>query len=305
MDYLNFATRAGDRHERSRQWRAITRAPHAELDDDREASIRGTDLGEVRICAVAMGAHRIEADRSCNGTDESVAKFLFQEEGVSRVEQDGRMVTLAAGQWCAIDKRRSFCMEAAGEGRQLALVLPSRRVAGWHDAAQPLGAPQSFLRGAGQVLYASIASAVHAAATLGRRDRARLGDALTGLLNVAWDADPTHETARTSNGRRAAVVEFVERNLANPELDVARIADALGYSKRSLHKLFADDTTTVSRMIWERRLEHCRLALLDPALARHSITEIAHHWGFSDSQHFSRAFKARFGASPRQFRNAH
>jgi len=305
LDYLNFATRAGDRHERSRQWRAVTRAVHAELDDDREASIRGGDLGELRICAVALGAHRVEADQRGAVGDESLAKFLFQEEGSSCIEQGGRSVTLAAGQWFAIDKQRPFCIQASGTGRQLALVLPARRVAGWNTAALAFAAPRSFLRGAGQVLHASIATAVVAAAGLGRRDRARLGEALAGLLNVAWDADPTAETVRTSGGRRAGVIDYVERNLADPDLDVARIAKALGYSKRSLHKLFVGDATTVSRLIWERRLEHCRLALLDPALARRSITEIAHHWGFSDSQHFSRAFKARFGASPRQFRNAH
>jgi len=305
LDYLNFATRAGDRHERSRQWRSVTRAPHAELDDDREASIRGGDLGDLRICAVALGAHRIEADQRGSAGDAPLAKFLFQEEGNSRIEQDGRTITLATGQWCAIDKRRPFCLAASGSGRQLALVLPAQRVVGWNMAGQPLTAPQSFLRGAGQILHSSIAAAVHAAAGLGRRDRARLGEALAGLLNFAWDADPAVETLRTSGGRRASVVDYVERNLADPGLDVGRIAAALGYSKRSLHKLFVGDTTTVSRLIWERRLEHCRLALLDPALARRSITEIAHHWGFSDSQHFSRAFKARFGASPRQFRNAH
>lgn len=305
MDYLNFATRAGDRHERSRQWRAVTRAPHAELDDDCEASIRGGDLGELRVCAVALGAHRVEADLRCDAGDTPLAKFLFQEEGSSRIEQDGRTIVLAAGQWCAIDKRRAFCLEASGAGRQVAVVLPSRRVVGWNLAGQALAAPQSFLRGAGYVLHSSISAAVQAAAGLGRRDRARLGDALAGLLNMAWDADPALESVRTSGGRRATVVDYVERNLADPDLDVGHIAAALGYSKRSLHKLFVGDATTVSRLIWERRLEHCRLALLDPALERRSITEIAHHWGFSDSQHFSRAFKARFGASPRQFRNAH
>ena len=305
MDYLNFATRAGDRHERSRQWRAVTRAVHAELDDDREASIRGGDLGALRICAVALGAHRVEADQRGSAGDEPLAKFLFQEEGSSCIEQDGRSVALAAGQWLAIDKRRPFCMQASSAGRQLALVLPARRVIGWNAAGPALAGPQSFLRGAGQVLHSAIATAVVAAAVLGRRDRARLGEALAGLLNVAWDADPAAATMRTSGGRRAGVIDYIERNLADPDLDVARVAAALGYSRRSLHKLFVGDTTTVSRLIWERRLEHCRLALLDPALARRSITEIAHFWGFSDSQHFSRAFRARFGASPRQFRNTH
>jgi len=33
-----------------------------------------------------------------------------------------------------------------------------------------------------------------------------------------------------------------------------------------------------------------------------TITEIAFFWGFSDSAHFSRSFRRRFGISPRIFR---
>lgn len=61
MDYLSFATKAATRQERSAQWRNITQAPHAELGDDQEASIRGCDLGDLRICAVSMGEHQIDS----------------------------------------------------------------------------------------------------------------------------------------------------------------------------------------------------------------------------------------------------
>lgn len=62
---------------------------------------------------------------------------------------------------------------------------------------------------------------------------------------------------------------------------------------------------TVVRVIWDRRLERCREEIADPAMALRSITEIAHDWAFSDSQHFSRAFKQRFGMTPREYRNLH
>jgi len=305
MDYLSFATRAANRRERSDQWRAITRAPHAELGDDREASIRGCDLGEIRLCSVALGEHRLESARGDYGAEENgLVKFLFLEEGECLVEQDGRSVTLGAGQWCAIDKTLPFSTAAPRSTRQLALALPKRRLAGWQGGIrQALVMPHGFLHGAGNVLHESAAAAINAATVLGRRDRARLGDALVHMLNMAWQADPEVAGARTRRARRHAVMDYVERNLVDPDLDISRIAQALGYSKRTLHKLFADDSTTLSRLIWNRRLEHCRQQLLDPAQARRSITEIAHSWGFSDSQHFSRAFKTRFGASPRDFRN--
>ena len=78
MNYLNFSTKAASRQERSAQWQMITRAPSAELGDDREASIRGCDLGELRLASVAMGEHRLENDRAVLADPENgLVKFLF------------------------------------------------------------------------------------------------------------------------------------------------------------------------------------------------------------------------------------
>ena len=45
-----------------------------------------------------------------------------------------------------------------------------------------------------------------------------------------------------------------------------------------------------------------RADLEDPRQRARSITEIALRWGFNDSAHFSRTFRARFGLSPRAVR---
>ena len=39
-------------------------------------------------------------------------------------------------------------------------------------------------------------------------------------------------------------------------------------------------------------------------VSTHLISSIAHRWGFSDSSHFSRTFKAHYGSSPRDYRHA-
>ncbi|WP_422369675.1 helix-turn-helix domain-containing protein [Pelagibius sp.] len=75
-------------------------------------------------------------------------------------------------------------------------------------------------------------------------------------------------------------------------------------SPRYLQSLFSIEGVSPSRWIWTRRLERCREDLEDPKLAKTSITTISYGWGFNDSTHFSRAFKKRFGQSPRDFRRA-
>jgi transcriptional regulator GlxA family with amidase domain len=58
----------------------------------------------------------------------------------------------------------------------------------------------------------------------------------------------------------------------------------------------------VARWVRERRLENCRRDLGDPALADLSVIAIAGHRGFDDAAHFSKIFKATYGAPPGQYR---
>ena len=304
MQFLSFATKATDRRERTRQWQAATRTTHVALEDDSEASIRGCDLGHLRLCAVTLGRHRVEYPRGAEQPGDGLIKFLLQEEGICSVEQDTGCVTLQTGQWCAIDKARPFAIQSSGPIRQFALVLPRHRIVALDGQGNRAQRPMNFLRGAGQVLHASAMSALATATSLGRADRIRLGEALIGLVNVAWHADPTLEKPTGKKGRRTAIFNYIEENLVDPDLNVAKIAADLGLAKRTLYKLFAEEPITISRLIWDRRLEHCRRALLDPQLEKASITEIALDRGFKDSQHFSRAFKQRFGLCPRDYRAA-
>ena len=66
--------------------------------------------------------------------------------------------------------------------------------------------------------------------------------------------------------------------------------------------LFASSGTTVSRFILDKRLELCREALENSALSDYNITQIAFSYGFNDAAHFSRKFKERYGASPKDYR---
>ena len=50
-----------------------------------------------------------------------------------------------------------------------------------------------------------------------------------------------------------------------------------------------------------RRLARAREELTETA---QPVSVIAHRWGFSDTSHFSRSFKAHYGSSPTDYRNA-
>lgn len=105
-------------------------------------------------------------------------------------------------------------------------------------------------------------------------------------------------TPRASKSHLRYVQKYILENLQDPELSVQKIADGNGISVRYVHTLFAALGCSVSRWIMDRRLERCRDALVSRSDARCIVKDVAFQWGFSDTAHFSRVFKKKFGFTP-------
>jgi AraC-like DNA-binding protein len=58
----------------------------------------------------------------------------------------------------------------------------------------------------------------------------------------------------------------------------------------------------VAGLIRQRRLERCRRDLLDPSLEDVPVSAIAARRGLTSAAHFSRVFRAAYGASPVEYR---
>jgi len=299
-----FTTRAATRLERSRQWCARTQAHHVEFNDDREASLRGGEFGTLRLCIVSMGRHRVVQSPQSAQMLPPTLKVLLQEEGAAIIRQGDRAHRLEAGEWCALRKDVPFELEAPDHARQLAITVPCELLSDPGHDAEWWRKGRTFLRGPAQVLHACASAAIMTASHLDPAQRRQIGRQLADLLQMTIAASEIDPLPDLREERRRAILSFIDRHLDDPELSVARIARAFGLSTRSVHKLFEGEAHTVARAIWDKRLERCRDEMVDPSLAGRSITEIAHLWGFSDSQHFSRAFKQRFGLPPRLYREA-
>ncbi|NBC37432.1 helix-turn-helix domain-containing protein [Novosphingobium sp. FSY-8] len=297
-----FTTRAATRRERSRQWSALTRAPLVEFTDDREASMRGGTFGPAMLCLVSMGSHRVEQRHNAREHAPAALKFLFQEDGCTTVHQAGHTQTLQPGQWCAVRKDMDFVLDAPRHSRQLTLTLPCSVLSRPDHPVEWWRMSRPFTRGLAHVLHATSSAAIHAGGVLVEAERAQIGSHVVQQADMLIRAVLADDLRDQREERRAEVMAYIDRHLADFDLGVESIARAFGFSKRTIHKLFEGEAQTVARLIWDRRLEACRSDMTDPALAGRSLTEIAHMWAFADSQHFSRAFKARFGQTPREYR---
>jgi AraC-like DNA-binding protein len=94
------------------------------------------------------------------------------------------------------------------------------------------------------------------------------------------------------------VLNYIDRNLANPDLSPGDTAEHLRVSVRYIHKLFAHSGTTFSAYVTAERLERIRWDLIAASGRRPPISALAFRWGFSDLSTFNRAFKTRFGCTP-------
>lgn len=121
------------------------------------------------------------------------------------------------------------------------------------------------------------------------------------------DQAPAKSLGGAAGGRAALlerVFQSIEMRLSDPDLSIHQIASEHGISSRYLQKLFETHGESFSQYVKLRRLERCRLDLGSPLHAQRTISEILFQWGFNDSATFSRAFRDRYGVSPREYRKA-
>jgi AraC-like DNA-binding protein len=99
-----------------------------------------------------------------------------------------------------------------------------------------------------------------------------------------------------------AMLDEVQRSLGDPNLSPSNVAERVGISTRYLHQLFAERGPSFGRWVLAQRLERCHRDLSDPARSHLTVSDLAHRHGFRDPSYFARAFRARNGYSPREFR---
>jgi AraC family transcriptional regulator, positive regulator of tynA and feaB len=101
---------------------------------------------------------------------------------------------------------------------------------------------------------------------------------------------------------RASIERYIDRHLLDGAVTPAAIAAAHWVSIRTVNRVFSATGQTVGEVVRARRLARARADVTD---SDQPISAIAHRWGFSDTSHFSRTFKAHYGHSPTDYRNTY
>lgn len=259
--------------------------------------------GSPRFTLVNSTAQITERTPALVRTDRSEYLLLsFMRVGRWYLEQDDRRTELLPGQFAIYDSTRPYRLHADGPFEQMVFRMPralmecrmprlSHMTARAYDSGSGPGALVAgfvnLLAGHAQSLSPDAVESFEIAGA----------DLIATALALLGEG---------SDARSAPLFERIVAKLSNQVLDegfdFAVYARQQGMSLRTLQRLFHENGTTPRAWLLQRRLDNIASQLRSPAFAQRSITEIALSSGFNDLTYFNRMFRARFSATPSQWR---
>jgi AraC-like DNA-binding protein len=224
---------------------------------------------------------------------------ILQTEGSVDLDYGGRRERRQVGDVEIVDYARPYNSAATDYG--LLMISLAResvpaalRVLDLHGLIFPRESGAARLIGAAlQELYAQ-------ADNLTVNEASAAIDGIVAVTTSCARARLARDEAHHVKSRRQAALDYIDAHLPDAELGPDEIANAAHVSRASLYRLLAAEGGIRAVLLTRRLDEALRLMLADQKDDR-SFTDIARRCGFGGMSQFSRAFRARFGTSPRRY----
>ena len=270
-------------------------------------SIRRGRLATLDLSQVTSRAqHVFRTPRQIAKATEDYFLVSIQTAGTGGVRQDGRETVLRPGDFALYDSTRPYELLFDGDFQQFVLMLPGQLLRSQMRGTEHLTATAVCgRRGAGHLLIGMIETLWRDIDALEPASADAVADSVRHILVAGLRTLPAAQHCEVSNLTalyRDQARAYVRQHLRDPRLSVGMVAAGLRLSPSTVHRAFQGEPCSLAHWIWTERLEAIKRDLADPALQRQSVSAIAFGWGFNDAAHFSRAFKERFGLTPREFR---
>ncbi|RJF92249.1 helix-turn-helix domain-containing protein [Noviherbaspirillum saxi] len=284
-----------------REWHDALYADRLVLPESHEevvaGSMRGTLLGDGQLCRIVCAFSGVRL-RPQAKSDPRITVWL-QLSRCSRISIAGDISSLSAGDIIFLSSRDDIEVDIPAGGEVLLFHVPGdlvrSRLPVWNILRHKLSAD---LAGT-SVLRSALINAHGVAPELNATQRSGVLLSLVELLAVPCSGLHDGEEASNATNHVHAALSHIREHFFDPALNAGVVAAARGLSRRRLDELFIRIVgTTVSAAIWHQRLEAARTMLGSAS----SVTGVAYSCGFSDSAHFSRLFKKRYGAGPSNWR---
>ncbi|MFE3289666.1 helix-turn-helix domain-containing protein [Rhodococcus sp. NPDC059234] len=263
-----------------------------------------TDFGDVRVNRMRSTA--VTGSRTGSMLDDAMGDYVALgcvRAGSVGLEQDRATVHARAGDVVYVDFGRGFELDLSDHSDMAFVYLPRTLLAAKSldprilDGAVVSGSPLG-------VALAGLLEPLTAHEPTSAIESSLIEHAVVdiALAVIRQPSDREPDPHDMTMGNRARVHRFIEKNFADPALNVDRVAAGINVSTRYLHKLMEGEGLTVYGMIRGTRVRYGVELLSDPDHAGLSIGQIARRSGFAGLSQFGRAVREVTGWTPREIR---
>ena len=265
-------------------------------------------LGPLTLMDVRSAAARIRHTHShiTRAADPSLLLLAPLQRTLQLSIDRGPLVTVGAGECCFIDHARPYEIMHGDAVRTLCVDIPRPLLAALLHRPEHLAGrllrPDSANARLLSVALRCLGEEMNPGASA--QFSPEVAHGLLSLIVAAYGGQerPAKDHDRGQRGRAQAFRAHIDAYLGDPRLRPADLAARFGVSERYVRAVLGAGGESFSAYLLRRRLERCAALLTDPAWGARTITEIAFHAGFGNLTYFGRAFKARYGATPRECR---
>lgn len=275
---------------------------HTERGDGFRGALEATVAGDIHVFGITADEHSVHRTPGLIArAPQRYVKFSLIERGTGLIVQDGREISLRAGDMTVYDTDRPYSLLFDDAMRMSVVMFPKAMLDMPAEAISRLTATRlDGTSGVGAMIGPYVSSLAQGAGALDGHVTRRLFRTAVDMVETLLEANlgPRQTSTDAHGSLLRRVWDYIDDHLADSDLSPGQIAAAHYISVRHLHAVFNEQGTTVSTVIRTRRLDRCYDALVDPQRAHQSITSVALAHGFVDAAHFSRVFRAHFGVPP-------
>jgi AraC-like DNA-binding protein len=225
--------------------------------------------------------------------------ILLQIDGSVERDDGGRRARLEPGDVMISDYARP-AHSVATDYTNLMIVIARRSAPAALLALEPHGLVFPRGSGAARLIGAALQEFYAQADHLTVSEAEAAIDGIVALTTACARARLAGDEADHVKSKRKLALDYIDAHLGNAELGPDEIADAARVSRASLYRLLATEGG-IRAVLLKRRLDEALRLLLADSRDERSLTEVAGRCGFGGASQFGRAFRARFGAPPRQY----
>lgn len=266
------------------------------------AQLQVFDLGQTRFARITSGPCQV-----CHTPQQATGRFMFAQVAAGAVTltlADGSVTQARKDDFWLYDLSMGGSLSIDTGATLLTMTMPRSGLL--RHIAYPEAICQQLLpaRTAAGNLAAGFISMLWSGADgdMPGETLQRYADYPLQLIAATYAQIPQAPQVRsaTLQRHRQLIRAYVESHLCEPTLTSGVVADALGLTRRHVHRAFSEQGESVVHYIHRRRLEEVYRVLASGDVDGRSITAIAFDHGFNSLPHFSRVFRQRYGMSARE-----